>query len=177
MPSECSSREVARLAVPAERGNHGVVDRQGEVEADVVRVLEWAQPGQPEADGVTGHEVDRRREHGAGRGGGDPREDVPLDTEILGHGLDDEVRVTDRRNQVRRPGEEPMAIGFVQARPDGLDGVVQYVRLGIVEDHVQAAGRENLRDAASHQPGADDRCPLKTVVRADLRSLCAQHAV
>jgi hypothetical protein len=61
-----------------------------------------------------------------------------------------------------------MAIGLAQARPDGFDRVVQYVRLGVVEDHVQAAGRENQRDAAPHQPGPDDRCPFETVARAAL---------
>ena len=55
------AQQRARLAVGAERGQHGVVDGEGQVQPDVVRVLDRAHPGQPEPDGVPGHQVDRVR--------------------------------------------------------------------------------------------------------------------
>jgi hypothetical protein len=110
------------------------------------------------------------REHRAGtRGLRDLAEDLALQGEGFGHGLDDEVRPRDgRRERIRLvdPAEDRVAplrrdLSFLhlarEGRADLLESRLDRALERVVQRDVEARAGRHLRDPASHRPRADDR--------------------
>ena len=101
-------------------------------------------------------------EHGAGRDLAEGREELALELEALGRGLDDEPG----RRQVGELGRgRDLARLALQAalRPPALEAVGDLLQAalarlghGVVQQRARARRGGELRDAGAHGPGADD---------------------
>ena len=101
---------------------------------------------------------------------GQPAEQVALQLEVLGRGLDHEVAV---RRGPRRSGRcgaapapprpPPRSSGRARRRGAGrcgdLDPALERLAVEVVEDGLVAAERGDLGDPGAHRPGADDPDP------------------
>jgi hypothetical protein len=96
------------------------------------------------------------------------REDVVLEVEVLGGGLDDDVGVRDGRLEVRRGLDAVQHVGgrlleaallgeLLQGPLDVLVAALDEVRLDVLHRDVVARDGHHLRDAVSHAPRAEHR--------------------
>ena len=104
----------------------------------------------------------------------EPREDVLLQLEVLGRGLEDPVGVGDRVLEVgvERDGH----VGAV--RGDAAGDARERLRERVVDGHVEPALREDLRDAVAHQAGARRPSPRSAccVSAVDIQDLSGHEA-
>jgi hypothetical protein len=94
-------------------------------------------------------------------------EELALERDVLGRGLDHEVAALDRLRQVLGCGEAGAVSGFrgefppgdalVHQRADLGRALVEGRRLGVVEAGVEAGNRCGVGDSAAHDAGAEDR--------------------
>jgi hypothetical protein len=104
-----------------------------------------------------------RQQRGRGQGRVETAEDLPLEVEDLGHGLDGEVARGQPGEVVRRrdPADDGLCLGGAHPaarHPAGADlghvgrAALEGRRVGVDQDDLDAARRRGLGDLAAHHP-------------------------